>query len=469
MALPEGPKQPSAVQLLSYTARPLRFLEACAKRYGEIFTVKLAGYGPFVIVSNTKLIEEIFAADPAVAHSGEANDALFRPALGARSVLLLDEKPHARQRKLLMPPLHGDRMRAYLSTIRETTLDVIDRWPTRQVVTIDESMREITLRVILQTVFGVNDQEQFQILTNLIHDMLAETVTPFVLVGPLIPEGLRHWSPRWARFLQNVSQLRERVGGIIARSRSSPDLAKRSDVLAILLQARDEDGQPMDDDEICDELITLLLAGHDTTAAALSWAVREILSSPSALRRIVDEVAPAKRADFSAAQLARLEYLDAAIKESLRLRTVVPLVLRLLKAPLSLGPCELPAGARVAPCMHLVHHRSDLYADPGVFRPERFLERKYGPGEWFPFGGGNRRCLGMAFSLYEMKVLLSTLFSSLELELVGEAAVRPARRGVLLTPKGGTKVIVLNRSPPTAPSIKHSEAKQSSAIASPDA
>ena len=254
MALPQGPKVPSVLQLLSYTVRPLQFLDACAKQYGEIFTVKLAGYGQFVIVSNTKLVEEIFAADPAVAHSGEANDTLFRPALGARSVLLLDEKPHARQRKLLLPPLHGDRMRAYLTTIRETTFDVIDRWPTSQVVTIDESMREITLRVILQTVFGVNDKEQFQVLTDLIQDMLAETVTPFVLLGPLIPERLRHWSPRWARFLQNVDQLRARLGEIISRSRSSPDLAKRSDVLAILLQARDEDGQPMDDEEICDEL-----------------------------------------------------------------------------------------------------------------------------------------------------------------------------------------------------------------------
>ena len=465
MAFPQGPKLPSVLQLLSYTVQPLQFLDTCAKQYGEIFTVKLAGYGQFVIVSNTKLIEEIFAADPAVAHSGEANDTLFRPALGARSVLLLDEKPHARQRKLLLPPLHGDRMRAYLTTIRETTFEVIDRWPTGQVVTIDESMREITLRVILQTVFGVNDKEQFQVLTDLIHNMLAETVTPFVLLGPLIPERLRHWSPRWARFLQNVHQLRTRLGEIISRSRASPDLAKRSDVLAILLLARDEDGQPMDDEEICDELMTLLLAGHDTSAAALSWAVREILASPSVLRRIVDEVAPAQRSDFSAAELARLEYLDAAIKEALRLRTVVPLVLRLLKAPLSLGSWELPAGARVAPCMHLVHHRSDLYPDPAVFRPARFLERKYGPSEWFPFGGGNRRCLGMAFSLYEMKVLLWTLFSSFELKLVGEATVRPTRRGVLLTPKGGTKVIVLDRSRPSATSTKHSEAKRSASSA----
>jgi len=454
--------------LLSYTARPLQFLDACAKKYGEIFTVKLVGYGQFVVTSNTKHIEAIFAADPAVAHAGEANDTLFRPALGASSVLVLDEKPHARQRKLLLPPLHGDRMRAYLATIRETTLDVIDRWPTGQVVTIDESMREITLRVILQTVFGVNDKEQFQALTDLIRDMLAETVTPLVLFGPLIPERLRHWSPRWAHFLQNANQLRARIGEIVSHSRASPDLTKRSDVLAILLQARDEDDQPMEDEEICDELITLLLAGHDTSAAALSWAVREILASPSALRRIVDEVAPAERSDFSAAELARLEYLDAAIKEALRLRTVVPLTVRLLKAPLSLGSRELPAGARVAPCMHLVHHRSDLYPDPAVFRPERFLEKKYGPYEWFPFGGGNRRCLGMAFSLYEMKVLLSTLFANLELKLVGEATVHPTRRGVLLTPKRGTNVIVLDRRSPGATSTKRSEAKQSasSAIAS---
>jgi cytochrome P450 family 110 len=460
VTFPQGPRLPSVVQLLSYTVRPLQFLDACANQYGEIFTMRLAGYGQFVVISNTNHIEKIFAADPAVAHSGEANVSIFRDAVGTRSVLLLDEKPHARQRKLLMPSLHGDRMRAYLTTIRQTTLDVIDRWPTGQVVTIDESMREITLRVILHTVFGVNDNGQFQVLSDLIQNMLAETVTPLVLFGPLIPEGLRHLSPRWTRFLRNVNQLRALLSEIISRSRSSENLAKRSDVLAILLQARDEDGQPMVDEEICDELITLLLAGHDTTAAALSWAVREILSSPRVLHRIVDEVAPARHSDFSAAELAGFEYLDAAIKETLRLRTVVPLVVRLLKAPFSLGPWELPAGVRIAPCMHLVHHRSDLYPDPAVFRPARFLEKKYGPCEWFPFGGGNRRCLGMAFSLYEMKVLLSTLFSSLKLELVGEATVRPTRRGVLLTPKGGTKVIVLDRSRPSATSINHSEAKQ---------
>jgi cytochrome P450 len=452
VTLPEGPKRPSVVQLLSYTARPLEFLDACAKQYGEIFTMRLAGYGQFVVISNPNYIEEVFAADPAVAHSGEANVSIFLAALGTRSVLLLDEKPHARQRKLLMPPLHGDRMRAYLTAMRETTLHVIDRWPTGQVVTIDQSMREITLRVILQTVFGVHDNGQFQVLSDLIQNMLAETVTPFVLLGPLIPEGLRRLSPRWARFLRNVDQLRARLSEIISRSRSSEDLAKRSDVLAVLLQARDEDGQPMDDEEICDELITLLLAGHDTSAAALSWAVREILASPRVHDRIANEVTPARRSDFSAAELAGLEYVDAAIKETLRLRTVVPLVLRLLKAPVSLGPWELPAGARIAPCMHVVHHRSDLYPDPAVFRPERFLERKYGPYEWFPFGGGNRRCLGMAFSLYEMKVLLSTLFSRLKLELVGEATVRPARRGVLLTPKGGTKVIVRDRWKPSVES-----------------
>jgi cytochrome P450 len=336
-------------------------------------------------------------------------------------------------------------MRAYLPAIRETTLNAINRWPIGRAVAIDHSLREITLGVILQTVFGVDDNEQFHALSDLIHNMLRETVTPLVLLGPLIPERFRRLSPRWVRFLRNANQLRARLGEIVARSRSSENLEERSDVLAILLQARDEDGQPMDDVEICDELITLLLAGHETSAAALSWAVREILASQRARQRVLEEVVAPARLDFGAAELARFEYLDAAIKEVLRLRTVVPLVLRLLKVPTSIGPLELPAGTAVAPCMHLVHHRPDLYPEPDVFRPERFLGTKYAPSEWFPFGGGNRRCLGMAFSLYEMKVLLATLFSSLELELVGEASARPKRRGVLLTPKGGTSIIVRAR------------------------
>ncbi|HUB09386.1 MAG TPA: cytochrome P450 [Myxococcales bacterium] len=440
MTLPAGPKLPSFVQLLAWTARPLQFLEWCSARYGETFTVNLAGYGRFVLTSNLALIEETFTGDPALLHSGEANDKVFRDALGRRSVLVLDDAPHARQRKLLMPPLHGDRMRAHVATMRRLTLEEIGRWPLGRPLTVDASMREITLQVILKTVFGLEAEAGSRELIERLQEMLDMAVTPLAIVAPLVPEWLRPRFRRWRVFLENVTAVRARLREAIARGRAAADLGQRPDVLAILLQARDESGRPMDDEEVVDELMTLLLAGYDTTAASLSWAVRDILETPEAERKI--------RAELAAAPGGRLEYLEAACKETMRHRTVVPLVNRLLKAPLTLGGFELPAGVRVCPAIHLVHRRTDLYPDPDAFRPERFLERKFGPYEWLPFGGGDRRCLGMAFALAEMKAVLAELFSTLKLELADETPAKATRRGILLVPKGGTRVVVRERLAP---------------------
>ncbi len=441
MRLPPGPTLPSLLQLLLYTAWPFEFLERCSQRYGELFTVHLAGYGHFVTTSNPAHVEQIFKGDPAQLHSGEANDRLLRAALGSRSVLLLDDAPHARQRKLLLPPLHGDKMRAHFETMRQATLDVTALWPRGEPVIIDASTREITLRVIMQAVFGVEEAGQFEALARLLTDMLGTTATPLALVAPLIPEGMRSRFARWQKFLADAARARAQLAELVARGRASSPaaLAGRPDVLAILLQARDAEGEPMDDEEICDELITLLLAGQDTTAAALSWAVREILDHPEVARRLTAEV--------TSGDPGRHDYLDAVVKETLRHRTIVPLVVRRLKAPLSLGGFELPAGISVAPCNHLVHHRADLYPKPEAFRPKRFLERKYSPFEWFPFGGADRRCLGMAFAMAEMKVVLQTLFSTLSLENRPGSTeqVRPTRRGVLLVPKVGTTVVVRDR------------------------
>jgi cytochrome P450 family 135 len=316
------------------------------------------------------------------------------------------------------------------------TREVVASWPTGEPVVIDDAMRAITLRVIMQTVFGVDGASQSGDLAALLTDMLGLGATPLALVAPLIPEKLRPRSQRWRRFLDDVRGIRARLGEVIVRTRASATLAERTDVLAILAQARDEDGQPMEDEEICDELITLLLAGHDTTAAALSWTVGEILNHPEIQERLTSEV--------SSAGVQR-DYLEAVVKESLRHRTIVPLVVRRLKASLTVGGFELPVGLSVAPCNHLVHHRRDLYPDPQAFQPERFLTRKYGPYEWFPFGGGDRRCLGMAFAFVELKVVLETVFGTLRLERAAAPNARPARRGVLLVPKGGTSVVVRER------------------------
>jgi cytochrome P450 len=445
--LPPGPSAPAAWQLLRYDHSPLHFLEACARHYGTPFTVRLAGYGTHVMLTAADAIKDIFRGDPHALHSGEGN-AIFGATLGPNSVLVLDEEPHQRQRRIQLPPLRGERMRAFFETMRSATLEEIGTWPLDRPLRTIEPMQRVTLRVILQAVLGLPRGPRFDDLERRVSRLLAfgRTRHSLTLMKLFPPHLLKRF--RWLPYWRQLHQLDDARYAFLREARAQPATARGDIVLTDLLAASHEDGQPFSDHEIRDAVLTLLLAGHDTTAIGLGWALEQILPRADVVERLSDELRSVTGGGLPEAEhLNRLEYLDAVIRESLRVRTILPFVVRKTTREVSVGGRDYPPGVILCPCSHLVHRNPDLYPEPHKFRPERFLERKYAPHEWFPFGGGNRVCLGMAFALYEMKVVLSTIFMQMRLARPPGSHSSSVRRGIALAPDDGAKVIVTNRGP----------------------
>jgi unspecific monooxygenase len=445
VSLPPGPKAPAVWQLLRYTHEPLSYLESCARQYGDRFLVRLAGYGKLVMLADPEAVRDVFRGDPHVLHSGEGNE-FMSGTVGPNSVLVLDDQPHARQRRILLPPLKGERMRSFFDAMQSATLEAVKGWPPDRPVRMVEPMQWITLRVILQAVLGLAPGPRLTGLEDKVGRMLALGRSRYGLaLLPLVPQRLLRNS-RWVPYFRQMRALDEALFALIAERRREPAAARGENVLADLLAASHEGGEPISDAEIRDAVVTLLIAGHDTTALALAWALEQIVPREDVVRPLTDELHRVCGGELPRAEhLSRLEYLDAAVRESLRVRTILPFVVRLTKQPFVAGGREYPAGVMLAPCNHLVHRRLDLYPDPGRFRPERFLERKYAGHEWFPFGGGNRTCLGMAFALYEMKVVLATLFRTVCLARPPGSRSAPVRRGISLAPDDGARVVVTAR------------------------
>jgi cytochrome P450 len=426
----------------------LHFLEDCAARYGDPFTVRWAGYGTFVILSDPEAVRDVFRGDGRALHSGEGNEFLSAT-VGGSSVLVLDEEPHARQRRLLLPPLKGERMRAFFDAMQSATEQEVRTWPLQTPITMVEPMRRITLRVIAQAVLGLppgNDLERFE---QNVSRMLAFGRTRHTLVWvKLVPSRLLAGST-WLPYFRQMRALDDSIYGHVATLRGRPAGQRGQSVLADLLAAAHEDGSPLGDREVRDAVVTLLVAGHDTTALALAWALEQIVPRADVLGKVEEELQRVTGGGPPAAgQLDALTYLDGAIRESLRLRTILPFVVRLTKQPFVAGGREYPAGVVLCPCNHLVHRRPDLYPDPQAFRPERFAERRFGGHEWFPFGGGNRACLGFAFALYEMKVVLATLLARLRLARPAGARSLAVRQGIALGPSDGAMMTVAGRRRP---------------------
>ncbi len=443
--LPPGPSASPVWQLLRYSHSPLPFLEECSRRFGEPFTIRLAGYGSFVMLTAAEAIKDIFRGDPHALHSGEGND-IFAATVGANSVLVLDDEPHQRQRRILLPPLKGERMRSFFDAMRTATLQEIDAWPNDRPIRTVEPMQRITLRIILQAVLGLPTGPQRDDIERRVVRLLAFGRAPNALIlMKLFPPRLlcRFRSlPYW----RQLHQLNDALYAFLAERRRLPAAERGENVLADLLAACHEDGSPLTDQEIRDAVVTLLIAGHDTTAIALAWALEQVLPRGDVVARLTDELRATTGGELPEAEhLPRLEYLDATIRESLRVRTIFPFVVRKTKRPVTAGGRDYPPGVILCPCNHLVHRRPDLYPQPHKFRPERFLERKYPAHEWFPFGGGNRTCLGMAFALYEMKVVLSTLLTQVRLARPTGIRSVPVRRGIPLVPSDGTQVVVKDR------------------------
>jgi cytochrome P450 family 110 len=438
--VPDGPQSSPTWQLLEWIRRPIGLMEDCAQRYGDLFTIRFGKVGDVAFCSHPQMIQDIFTLDPQRFDAGVGN-LLLLPLLGDTSMILLDGDRHYRQRQLLMPPFHGERMRTYGDLIVDITKQVASTWRVGQTFNVRQSIQDISLQVILQAVFGVTNLARYEALRQLLPSMIDKVSSPFSS-SFLFLKGLQKdwgaWSP-WGQFVRERSHLNQLIYQEIAERRAQFDPG-RTDMLTLMLSARDEAGQPMTDTELRDELITLLMAGHETTASAITWALYWILRSPSVLETLLTELNTCEDLD-DAKTLSRLPYLSAVCSETLRIYPIAPIAFpRILKESATLMGKTFAAGTRLVPCIYLTHHRPDLYPNPKHFEPERFLNRTYSAYEFIGFGGGNRRCLGMAFALFEMKRVLATLMTQFRFELPDARAVKPVRRGVTLAPPANLSV-----------------------------
>jgi cytochrome P450 len=438
MPLPPDVGAIPALQVIRWIRAPFQMLEESHARHGDAFTMRVPGMRqPIVIMSNPDAVKDLFALGPDEGHAGKAN-AVLKPFLGEHSLLLLDGAEHLRQRKMMLPAFHGERMHAYGRAMLDLAHQGIDRFPVGSPFPIHRPMQAITLQIILRTVFGVEAGPRFAELADTLTRALDIAAWPGLLFA-FLQRDLGRLSP-WGRYRRLAGRGSEILRSEIRRGRAE-GTAGRSDVLAMMLDARDETGAPLSEDEVHDELVTLLVAGHETTATALAWTLRWVLPDGPLIRRLLEEIASAAG---DPQRIAKLELLDATVKESLRLQPVIPLVGRVLQQPTTLGGLALPAGVIASASIYLVHRRPSIYPEPARFRPDRFLTFKPATWEWLPFGGGLRRCIGAAFAIYEMKMVLAALLPRVEMHLVTNR-VRIVRRAITITPSGGLPVIVASK------------------------
>lgn len=420
---------------LRFLFYPLETLEIRSRAYGDDYRVSQPDSKPaLVYFSSPAALEAIFTARPEQLSTGGGNR-ILQHLLGEHGIVLLEGAAHQRQRQLLMPPFHGDRMRSYAGVIQAITGEVMSSWRTGSVFAVRPAMQAISLRVILQTVFGLEQGPRYQELQQALTRMLDGFNAPLgamFLFYPFLQKDWGAWSP-WGRFLRQRQQIDQLLYAEIAERRAKPD-PDRSDILALLMAARDPEGQPISDVELRDELITLLFAGHETTASALAWALYWLAFLPEVRHRLLAEL-EGLGADPDPMAVARLPYLNAVCQETLRLYPIaINAFPRIVRQPIAIAGYALEPGTVIFPSIYLAHHRPEVYPEPKQFRPERFLERQYSPYEYLPFGGGDRRCIGSAFALFEMKLVLSQLLSSLDFALVNSHPIRPMRRGLTVAP-----------------------------------
>jgi cytochrome P450 len=438
MSLPPGPSSPPAVQTVRWMFRPLGFLDSCRRRHGDAFSVRFIGFEtPMVVISDPEAIRDLYRSRENGLPPGRT--VALEPVMGPRSVLLLEGSEHLSRRKVMLPPFHGERMRAYEPLIAEIIGAEIDSWPLDREFAIHPRMQAVTLEVIMRAVFGVSDAARAERLRSLLADMLAGVADPGTQFRVMVARRFGRQGPL-ERLRATFAAVDELLYAEIAERRADPALAERQDILAMLVAARFEDGEALADAELRDQLVTLLLAGHETTATALAWTLDLLLRNPAPLARL--------RAELDEGDD---EYLRATISESLRLRPVVPLAGRRLHGELRVGEHLLPAGTDVTPAFWLTHTRPDLYPEPLAFRPERFLDDPPETYAWVPFGGGVRRCLGAAFAEFEMRIVLREVLTRCELRGARSAPEKIARRNITFSPRTGTPMVVSSRRPASAP------------------
>jgi cytochrome P450 family 135 len=434
--LPPGPRAPSAVQAVGWALRPLPFMESCRRRYGDSFTLRVRRGRPWVFLSDPEDVGKVLTISPELvrAGAGEANP-LLGPLLGPRSVMLLDEPEHMTHRKLILPSFHGERMRAYGEMMVEVARAEIARWPVGEPFALWPRMQAISNEVVMRATFGSTEGEHMERLRVLLK-RLTDWLNDSSRLTLLATFGSR-WLTGSARFQGVLAPVEAALLEEVRRRRSEPRSPQDEGILSMLEQAYDEHGAPITEQELRDELITLLSDGP--TATSLSWAFERLLRHPEKLERLREE-ALAGGDDA---------YMDAVVKEILRLCPAVPLVMRGLVQPMRLGGREIPAGTTVAPCIHLVHHREDIYPHPFSFMPERFLGRAPENYTWIPFGSGVRRCVAAAFAQLEMKRVMQTVLEEVQLSAASASggAQRARRSSVAFAPGDQAPVLVTRRTP----------------------
>jgi cytochrome P450 len=421
-ALPAGPRLPRPLQLAGWVTRPGPFMTRMHERYGDVFTLRAAPGEDWVMLSHPDAVREVFQGSADDLHAGEAN-AILEPIVGRRSVLLLDGREHLRDRRMMLPPFHGDRLARYGELMAGVARREAERWPVGEPLALWPRMQAITLEIICRAVFGVTEPAALERFRVAIARMLAQTIeSPRMFLIAILADVVGLGEKGFERALAPVHAL---LDAEIAARRADPDTAERDDILSLLLQARDADGNGLTDSELRDELLTLLVAGHETTATSLAWTLERLMRHDGALERATEDKA----------------YREAAVREALRLRPVLPIVLRKLTRDMTIAGHDLPAGCFAAPCIFLLHRRPDLYPDPLAFRPERFLETPPGTYTWIPFGGGVRRCLGASFALFEMDVVLEQVLRHARLRAPAPGPERISRRAITLTPAEGAVAV----------------------------
>jgi cytochrome P450 len=442
--LPPGPRMPSFVQAIGWSRRPLAFMERCQRHFGDTFTLHLARGETWVVVCDPEDVKRVFTADPDTLGVSEANP-LLGPLLGRRSVMLLEEPEHMPRRKLMLAPFHGRRMDSYAEMMSAVTRREIESWPVGEPFELWPRMQTITLEVILHVVFGAVDSEHVRRLRELLVELTAWLNDPGRLasLSALSAALGAHAMARDPRFQSTRQAMASTVLAEVRRRRSARDARgaaqgeERADVLALLESATYEDGTPLSERDLCDEAITLLLDGP--TSTSLAWTFERLLRHPDKLERLRREVEAGE--DDS--------YLDAVVREAMRLCPPVAVVARRLLAPLQLGGYEIPAGVTVAPCVYLMHRRAEVYPNPRAFVPERFVGKAAGTYTWIPFGGGSRRCLAASFATMEMKRVVRTVLSEVELRPEHAGSERVTRSSIAFAPGGRALAVMTGRCAPT--------------------
>ncbi|MGA7704085.1 MAG: cytochrome P450 [Solirubrobacteraceae bacterium] len=425
-ALPPGPRMPSTLQAVAWARRPLPFLERCQKHFGDIFTIGVKHAGTWVILADPEDVKKVFTADHAVLGVGLANS-ILGPLLGPRSVMLLEEPEHVRRRKLMLPPFHGERMKGYSEMMAEITRREVAMWPVGEPFELWPRMQEITLEAIMRVVFGPVETDRLRRLRHLLRRLTNWMNDPrrlnlLAAAGPARFAGNRDYRGM-------MGPVENAVLEEVRRRQIDPGCTDGTDIAAMLGEARYEDGSPMTEQDLRDELVTLLTDGP--TSSLLSWAFERILRHPQQYARL--------RAEVDAGE--EEVYLDAVVKEVMRLCPAAPIVVRRLLEPMELGGYTIPAGTTVAPCVHLVHRRPEVYPGPLRFRPERFLETPAGTYTWIPFGGGVRRCLAASYAQLLMREVIATVVGEVDLRAVEARSERPSKSAIAFVPERHARVI----------------------------